>query len=228
MIKNIAAGDTGDLLQLGLAQLKISLADESVRNLLTYVVELRKWNRHVNLIARKTDVKEIIEKHFLDSLTLLFFLRRDCQYRETLLDVGTGAGFPGLVLAIALPQLQVVLVEPRSKRASFLRHIVRLLTLANVEVIENRLEAVSTLHEREITYVTSRAVAGPVDFLPMVEPLLDKGASALLMLSPAQKKRLAGNYFSGKMIVEECRDFVLPFTRAGRTVCKVTKKSQLA
>ncbi|HHD64904.1 MAG TPA: 16S rRNA (guanine(527)-N(7))-methyltransferase RsmG [Desulfobulbaceae bacterium] len=228
MIKNTAAGDQDHLLQLGLARLKITLEEESIRNLLAYVGELRKWNRHINLIARKTDAQEIIEKHFLDSLTLLFFLRGDYPHREILLDVGTGAGFPGLVLAAALPQLQVILVEPRLKRVSFLRHIIRLLTLENVEVIGDRLEAVSAWHEREITWVTSRAVADPVDFLSMVKPLLDRRASVLLMLSSTQKNRLAGNDFSDKMIVEECRDFILPFTQTRRTVCKVIKNTQRA
>lgn len=224
MIKNTVVENPDQLFRQGLAHLRISPAEESVRHLFIYAGELQKWNRHINLIARKASVQEIVEKHFLDSLTLMPFLQGVCPPRGILLDVGTGAGFPGLVLAAALPELQVVLIEPRSKRISFLRHIVRLLLLENVEIIESRFEDVPKLYEKNIVCVTSRAVVDPMAFLSMVEGLLDTGASALLMLSPAQKKRLQEGGFSDPLIMEKCRDFVLPFTRAKRTVCKVIKK----
>jgi len=211
------------LLQTGLAQLEISLTEKSIGHLLVYAGELRKWNRHINLIARNTGIQEIIASHFLDSLTLLFFVCQTDSHRETLLDVGAGAGFPGLVLAVSRPDLRVILVEPRSKRVSFLRHVVRLLMLENVEVIEDRLEDASELYERAISAVPSRAVADPAVFLPMVAPLVDRGADVLLMLGPTQEKKLSATAFPEKMTLAECRNFVLPFTGARRTVCRLTK-----
>ena len=205
----------------GLRQLGLSLDKDIQENLLTYAAELQKWNRRMNLIARNTSAKVSLEKHFLDSLTLLPFFSCSGSGRKTLLDVGTGAGFPGLVLAIALPDLQVILVEPRAKRVSFLRHIVRTLSPAHVEVIEDRLESVPWLGDRKIDYVTSRAVAEPSVFLPMVTPFLEQGARALLMLGPEQAQFPAADDTVAGVILEEKKTFTLPFSGAERTVCQV-------
>ncbi len=146
------------LFQSGLRKLNIPLDGIALEKLLLYAGELEKWSRRINLIARKTTTRDVVEKHFLDSLTLLpFVVGKDNLPSATLLDVGTGAGFPGLVLAVALPDLQVILVEPRLKRVSFLRHIIRTLSLANVEIIDQRLESAPGLQEKKIDYVTSRA-----------------------------------------------------------------------
>ncbi len=208
----------------GLRQLEITLDEPPVENLLIYAGELQKWNRRMNLIARNTPPEVSLEKHFLDSLTLLPFFEGSGARKQTLLDVGTGAGFPGLVLAVARPDLQVILVEPRSKRVSFLRHITRTLSLANVEIIENRLESVPELCTRNINYVTSRAVAEFAVFLPMVAPYLERGARALLMLGREQAQQFEIDNPAAGIILEEKRNVILPFSGAERTVCKVRGK----
>ena len=208
----------------GSRELGIPVDEQAMEQLLIYIQELHKWNQRINLIARKASPADIIEKHFLDSLTLLPFLGNRCSRQETLLDVGTGAGFPGLVLATALPDLQVILVEPRMKRVSFLRHIIRFLFLANVEVIGERLESVPERCTRNIDYVTSRAVADPVVFLPMVVHYLERGANILLMLGRDQAQKWKTDGPVPGMILEESRNFILPFSRAERTVCRVRKK----
>lgn len=209
------------LFSSGLIRLGLSLDEPALENLLLYAGELQKWNRRINLIARNTPPEISLEKHFLDSLTLLPFFDRSGLRRETLLDVGTGAGFPGLVLAVALPDLQVILVEPRAKRVSFLRHVIRTLSLANVEVIEQRLEAVPELRTKTITFVTSRAVAEPSAFLPMVTPFLERGARALLMLGREQALQWETDASVPGMILEKKKAFTLPFSRAERAVCMV-------
>jgi len=209
------------LLRSGLKQLGFALDEPAVENLLIYAGELQKWNRRINLIARNTSPADVIEKHFLDSLTLLPFFESSGAKRETLLDVGTGAGFPGLVLATALPDLQVILVEPRLKRVSFLRHIIRTLSLENVEVIEDRLESVPELCTGNINYVTSRAVAEPSIFLPMVAPFLARGARALLMLGREQALQWGSDAPVAGMILEQKKNFTLPVSGAERTVCIV-------
>ena len=219
-MKDTSGRNPGQLLRSGLKQLGLSVDEPVVEQLLVYAGELQKWNRRINLVARNTSPADVIEKHFLDSLTLLpFFESSGAQ--QILLDVGTGAGFPGLVLAVALPDLQVILVEPRSKRVSFLRHVIRTLALANVEVVGQRLESVPELYTRNIDFVTSRAVAEPSVFLPMVAPFLARGARALLMLGREQALQFEIDNPDAGIILEEKRDVILPFCGAERTVCKV-------
>ena len=183
-------GRFNGLLRDGLEQIGCSLAPETIEQLALYAAELRKWNRRINLVARNTTVVDIVERHFIDSLTMVPFLSAIGKKYEILLDVGTGAGFPGLVLAVTRPDLRVILVEPRLKRVSFLQHINRYLHLNNVEIINARLEESDILTDRRIDLVTCRALAEPGIFLAMVEPLLQRGTRALLMLGPEQEKRL--------------------------------------
>jgi len=182
-------GRINGLLRDGLEQIGCSFAPETIKQLALYAAELLKWNRRINLVARNTTIVDIVERHFIDSLTLVPFLPATGKKDNILLDVGTGAGFPGLVLAVTRPDLRVILVEPRLKRVSFLRHINRYLHLNNVEIINARLGESDILTDRRIDLVTCRALAEPGIFLGMVEPLLQRGTRALLMLGPEQEKR---------------------------------------
>ena len=103
-----------------------------------YFAELRKWMRRINLVARETTTEQLLELHFLDSLTLAPLVAHHPNLH--LLDIGSGAGFPGLVLAAVLPEARFTLIEPRQKRAVFLRHVARRLGLSYVQVVEERVE----------------------------------------------------------------------------------------
>ncbi len=212
-----------DLLRNGLAQMGLSLAPEKIEQLASYACELRKWNRRMNLIARNTTVVDIVELHFIDSLTLLFFLSAPGKQDEVLLDVGTGAGFPGLVLAVARSDLHTVLVEPRLKRVSFLRHIVRLLKLGNVEIVQARIEESGMAADQRVDWVTCRALTRPGAFLDMVTPFMARGARALLMLGPEQERRLPSE-LPGCFSVETGRSFSLPWSGAARFIAVVKKQ----
>lgn len=119
----------------GLAALGLELDTATQRRLLAYRDELARWGRVHNLTA-VLDPAEMVPVHLLDSLALLPLIRGD-----TLADVGSGGGLPGLPLAIAQPALAVTLIEPRTKRALFLEHVVRQLALANVKVERCRAQA---------------------------------------------------------------------------------------
>jgi len=203
------------LLSRGLQTLAIPLEESRLDNILTYCRELQKWNTKINLIARNTPADEVIDKHFLDSLTLLPIIVQYGGKTPTLLDVGTGAGFPGLVLAAVVPELQVTLVEPREKRVVFLRHIVRTLGLENVRIIVSRLEQAGLESER-FTFITSRAVAGINRFLPMVENLATWDTRVIVMRSAQGEEQddieLAD---SGWQLVEDLC-FTLPQSGAAR------------
>ncbi|WP_447985434.1 16S rRNA (guanine(527)-N(7))-methyltransferase RsmG [Nitrospira sp. Nam74] len=136
----------------------VKLSQEQLGLFQTYLRELRAWNRKTNLTAI-TDPQEIIVKHFLDSLACSKGLV-DFSTNLELLDIGSGAGFPGLPLKIAMPELSVTLLEPASKKIAFLRHIVGTLQLKSVKAIPKTLEAFALDHtnHKKFSYVISRAL----------------------------------------------------------------------
>ena len=213
------AADSRDLLVRGGAQLGLAMDAAGVERLLVYLAELMKWSRRVNLIARDTPETQVVETHFLDSLTLLPFL--DGAGEVHLLDVGSGAGFPGLALACVRPDARFTLCEPRQKRVSFLRHVVRTLGLANVEVVAERIEAHLADWPGRFTHITSRAVAEPAAFLPLVRPLVTPATRVLLMLARAEGLAGIDRLVSGPWRVDAERRFVLPFSGAPRLVAAV-------
>lgn len=213
------AADSRDLLVRGGAQLGLAMDPAGVERLLVYLAELMKWSRRVNLVARDTPEAQVVETHFLDSLTLLPFL--DGAGEVHLLDVGSGAGFPGLALACVRPDARCTLCEPRQKRVSFLRHVVRTLGLANVEVVADRVEAQASAWQGRFTHITSRAVAEPAAFLPLVRPLVTPATRVLLMLARAEGLAGIDRLVSGPWRVDAERRFVLPFSGAPRLVAAV-------
>lgn len=212
------------LIRDGCLSLGISIADTAIAKLIVFIIELEKWNRKINLLAKRTTPAEIVDKHILDSLTLLPFLSGQ-GIADNVVDIGSGAGFPGLPIAIARPDLQVILMEPRAKRVSFLKHIVRSLELANVEIMESRFSGSPQFAGRHIGFVTSRAVAEPEKFLEMVGELLDTGTTALLMLGPEKRDLWRKNSpvagLEVAVTVTKKLDFVLPVSGGRRTVCQV-------
>ena len=120
----------------GLAALQLDLPEAAIARLLAYVDLLARWNATYNLSAVR-DPLEMIARHLLDSLAIVPYVRGG-----TLADLGSGAGLPGIPLAIVAPQQQVTLVDSNGKKTRFLRAAVRELGLANVRVAERRVEAV--------------------------------------------------------------------------------------
>lgn len=206
------------LLKKGASQLGVILDQQQVDALLLYFGELKKWNRRINLIARDTKDEQIIENHFLDSLTLYPLLSQ--VNKASLLDVGTGAGFPGLVLAAVLPGASFTLLEPRLKRVSFLRHIVRSLHLENVEIVAERIEVFAPKHADRFSLVTSRAVASPGSFLPMVYPFLQQGTTAVVMVA-REERLLEIDSLDYPCQLASVERFVLPYSGADRIVAMV-------
>lgn len=176
-------------LREGCRILEIGLEAEAVERLFVYFTELLHWSRKINLIAKGTGEAEILENHFLDSLTLLPLLAafENCH----LLDVGTGAGFPGLVCKAARPGLTVTLLEPRLKRVSFLRHVIRTLGLEGVDVLAGRVEDEVLLPSNPIfTHITSRAVTDCGEFLKMVSRLCAPQTTVICMKGSKWREEL--------------------------------------
>lgn len=199
---------------------------DGVARLETYLNELLKWNSKVNLVAREMTVEEILEKHFLDSLSLLSVLERNVQDAThdlpSLLDVGSGAGFPGLVLKIARPDLSVTLVEPREKRVYFLRQVIRVLGLRNIEVVPARLGGggADPLGGKRYSTITSRAFSELSFFLGLVAPYCGRQGRIIAMKGPRGLEEVAALHADPAMAQRwpllEKREFDLPFSRSRR------------
>jgi 16S rRNA (guanine527-N7)-methyltransferase len=152
------------LLQLENRTFGLSLRERTVSGLATYLAELDSWRQRVNLTGRLS--ARDLATHALESVVGAELIVHGAR----VVDIGSGAGFPGLPLAIAREDLAVALVEPRAKRAAFLRHVVRALALGNVEVIESRIE---DLENRTFDVATTRAVGNFADWLrgtPFLRP----------------------------------------------------------
>jgi 16S rRNA (guanine527-N7)-methyltransferase len=146
----------------------------------TYADELLEWNERFNLTAI-TDRAEIETKHFLDSLTCLLAMNK--PPKGSLIDVGSGAGFPGLPVKIACPGLKVTLVEATGKKAEFCQHIIRRLGLKDVEAVHGRAEDLSREEQRRQAYdwAVARAVARLPVLVEYLLPFLRIGGRAIAL-----------------------------------------------
>jgi len=156
----------------GLAALGLSGA--LAAPLLQYLCLLHRWNRSYNLTAIR-DPEAMVTRHLLDSLSLVPFV----EPVRTLADLGTGPGLPGVPLALALPGLQVTLVESNGKKARFLREVVRALALGNVQVVQSRIEAFAA--PGQFSAITARALDTLAGIVAVGGHLLADGGQLLAM-----------------------------------------------
>jgi 16S rRNA (guanine527-N7)-methyltransferase len=171
------------LLREGSARLGVGLDDTQVAKLERYLELLLTWNRKINLTA-VTEPEKIVERHFLDSLAVAPHLGP----ARTLLDAGAGAGFPGVVLAIARPDLRVTAVESIQKKAAFLETLRRELA-PNVEVIAGRLEALP--NDRLFDVAVSRATWDPPEWVERGAPHVAPGGILIAMQTCDQPPLIA-------------------------------------
>ncbi len=180
----------------GLHQLGLELTEQQLEQFLRYRQELLDWNRRINLTAI-TDPGEVLIKHFLDSLSLLLVYDRPAAH---LLDIGAGAGFPGLPLKIVRPQWHVVLLEATGKKVRFLQYVLETLQLRDVVAVHGRAEELAHNAEYRASFdlVTARAVASLSTLLEYAAPFCYVGGQIILpkkgdlVEELAQGKRAAG------------------------------------
>ena len=163
---------------------KIKLNAEQISQLERYGDLLIEWNEKFNLTAI-TEKEEIYVKHFLDCLILTNY-----QLCGNLADVGTGAGFPAIVLKIACPQLSITMLEPNNKKISFLNEVIRQLDLKDIVAVNQRAEDFAREHYEEFDFVTSRAVASLNILSELCLPLLKVHGHFLAMKGPRGQEEL--------------------------------------
>ena len=192
-------------LDVGLAQLEITPRDDQRERLLGLLALLHKWNRAYNLTAVRS-LDDMVPRHLLDSAAVLPFVTG-----PTLLDVGAGPGFPGLVLAIMAPHLQVSLLDSNGKKVRFQRQAVLELGLDNVTPIQARVEALDTA---PFDQVISRAFASLDDFVAMSDHLLASDGQWLAMKGPGADEELAG--LPSGVVLRQRHPLQVPFENAQR------------
>ncbi len=169
--------------------LGIKLTRGQVKAFENYALELTAWNQHTNLTA-VLDPQGILVKHFLDSLSCLAAIKNHRNQKQALrvVDVGSGAGFPGLPLAIVHPDIHWTLVDATEKKCAFLRHMVTELELPNTRVLHSRAETLGrdSEHRERYDWAIARAVARLPVLLEYLLPVTCTGGSCL-----AQKTEIA-------------------------------------
>ena len=151
--------------------------------LISHTREVLRWNRSIRLTAI-TAPEEVAVKHILDSLLLLKF----SPFPGRILDFGSGAGYPGIPLAVALPGSRVVLLESSGRKCAFLSHALRKLSLVNADVVNARLERRSLLSIGQFEHIVTRATHPREKAVPLLLPYLAPGGRILLMQGPREGK----------------------------------------
>lgn len=203
-------------------ELGISITDKQLEQLNKYYKALVEWNKRINLTSI-TEENDVYLKHFYDSLTL--FKECDLTKNISLCDVGTGAGFPGIVLKIVFPNLKITLVDSLQKRLKFLDYVIKLLNLKDVELVHERMEDYSKQNEEKFDIITSRAVAKTKILVEISFKALKISGHLILMkssfeeeLSDAEKiiKDIGGE-------VIDVNTFKLPFENSERALINIKK-----
>ena len=170
-----------DVLTSGLQALGLQLSDEQVSLLLDYLALLQKWNKVYNLTAVR-DPAEMMTHHLLDSLAAIGpLLRQTGGQPIKLLDVGSGGGLPGVVIAITCPQIQVSCVDTVGKKAAFIQQAAASLKLPNLRGVHARVEALKAEEGAGFDVICSRAFASLVDFTTWSSSALKPGAVWMAM-----------------------------------------------
>lgn len=204
-----------------LKELNIETTPEKLEQLNKYYNLLIEWNEKINLtsITKKEDV---YLKHFYDSLTLNKSI--DLNSVSTLCDIGTGAGFPGLVLKIMFPHLKITLLDSLNKRTEFLKLVITELNLTDIEVINSRAEEYKNREFFDI--VTARAVAPLNILLELATPISKKYVILMKANCEEELKNTKNLYKELSLELESKEEFLLPFENSKRTIIRYLKTSK--
>lgn len=204
-------------------RMQIDIKENQIEKFYIYMNLLLEWNQKINLTAI-TDCDEIIIKHFIDSLTICKYLKKD----SSVVDVGTGAGFPGIPLKIIREDLNIILVDSLNKRIRFLEEVIEKLKLENIKAIHSRAEEFgrNIKYREKFDYATSRAVANLSTLSEYLIPLVKIKGKVISMKGSTideelEESKKAINVLGGKVL--EIDEFNLPSSDIKRNVVIIEK-----
>lgn len=206
-----------------LACINIQLPEAKIRQFYMYMGLLNEWNKKINLTAI-VEMDEVIDKHFIDSLTISQYINDE----DKIIDVGTGAGFPGIPLKIARDKLKIDLVDSLNKRVNFLNEIINKLELKKIEAIHARAEEEGIKKERRENYdvAVSRAVANLPVLLEYLLPFVRVGGICICMKGAKIEEEINNSEKALKELggkIEKINNFKLPKTDFERNIIIVKK-----
>ena len=207
-------------------ELKLKIDEKMQEQFYTYMKLLIKWNENINLTAI-TEPKEVLQKHFIDSLTILPYIEEN----SSIIDVGTGAGFPGIPIKIANMSIKVTLLDALNKRLNFLQDVINNLQLSNIETIHSRAEEAGRNKElrQGFDIATSRAVAPLNILVEYLLPLVKIGGKCICMKGSNIEEEInnskkAIEVLGGK--IEKIEEFFLPNSDIKRNIIVIRKVTE--
>lgn len=208
-----------------LQDLGISLTEEMLMKLEKFYELLISWNEKMNL-TRITNKEDVYLKHFYDSLTLIRVI--NLSDVETLCDVGSGAGFPGIVLKIVFPNLKITLIDSLNKRVNYLNEIIKCLELENIEAIHIRCEDYAKVNREKYDVITARAVASLKILSELCIPMAKVNGHFVAMKANINEEIAEAIPIFKKLDskIDLIDEFELPVEKSKRTLVKVKKTKE--
>lgn len=215
-----------DFLKEKMSKLNIELSDVQIAQFIKYYELLISWNKVMNLTAI-TEYEEVVEKHFIDSLMAVNII--NLEYIDSVIDVGTGAGFPGIPLKIVYPNLKVTLLDSLNKRIKFLNEVIEQLKIKDIETIHGRAEDFAKRKEYREQYdlCISRAVANLTTLSEYCLPYVKVGGTFLSYKSGEIEQEMKDSKNAVMILGGEVKDvykFELPETDIKRSMVIIEKK----
>ena len=207
---------------LELKKLNIDITDEKLEKLDMFYKLLLEWNEKINLTTI-VEKEQVYLKHFYDSLTLCKII--DFNQNISICDVGSGAGFPGIVIKIFFPNVKITLIDSLQKRVNYLNVIINELGLENIKAEHCRMEDYSKIHEEEFDYITARAVAN-IGVISEISVKALKVNGHLVLMKANCEEELDFFLLNAKKLnlsLEKVEQFKLPFELSNRTLVDLVK-----
>ncbi len=206
-----------------LNKLGITLDDDKLAKLERYYELLIEWNEKINL-TRIVEKEDVYLKHFYDSLTLIKAI--DLNNVDSLCDIGTGAGFPGMVIKIVYPNINITLVDALNKRINFLNEVIKELNLDKIETIHARAEEFGKTNRELYDVVVARAVSNISTLLEYSIPLVKVGGVFVAMKGTNEEvSTLKTVYQKLDIKLENNLEFLLPYENSNRSLITFRKLS---
>ena len=213
-----------ELLKNGFSAMKLSVSDAQIAQLEDFTARMLDTNKVMNL-TRITDPKEIAEKHLLDCASLL---QAADFSQKSVVDVGCGAGFPGMPLHILCPSCELTLLDSLGKRIRFLQGCIDAMNLSNIEAVHARAEEFAAKHREQYDFAVSRAVAQLNVLAELSLPLVKQGGAFIAMKSKDTDEELERAKKAIRLLggeIEKIIDYTIPHTEITHRLVVIRKKN---